>query len=162
MTCANPRRRSSGPGSASANPSTSPSHQRARPLFNQIKNITKSFGDLGVDQRIEPLARALGQLVLRPRDEQAVRLLRAATDALLDVQAIRDRIVVTPEDVQRYYEDNAQQFSSPEQVRASHILIRLDEKADAAAKKKARAEIDAVLKQVKAGGDFAKLAQQLN
>lgn len=31
----------------SANPSTSPSHQRARPLFNQIKNITKSFGDLG-------------------------------------------------------------------------------------------------------------------
>lgn len=31
----------------SANGSTSPSHQRARPLFNQIKNITKSFGDLG-------------------------------------------------------------------------------------------------------------------
>jgi hypothetical protein len=31
----------------SANPSTSPSHQRSRPLFNQIKNITKSFGDLG-------------------------------------------------------------------------------------------------------------------
>jgi hypothetical protein len=30
-----------------ANPSPSPSHQRARPLFNQIKNITKSFGDLG-------------------------------------------------------------------------------------------------------------------
>ena len=36
----------------------------------------------------------------------------------------------------------------------------MDEKADAAAKKKARAEIDAVLKQVKAGGDFAKLAQE--
>jgi hypothetical protein len=30
-----------------ANPSAQPSHQRARPLFNQIKNITKSFGDLG-------------------------------------------------------------------------------------------------------------------
>ena len=30
-----------------ANPSPSPSHQRGRPLFNQIKNITKSFGDLG-------------------------------------------------------------------------------------------------------------------
>lgn len=30
-----------------ANPSPQPSHQRARPLFNQIKNITKSFGDLG-------------------------------------------------------------------------------------------------------------------
>jgi hypothetical protein len=30
-----------------ANASPSPSHQRARPLFNTIKNITKSFGDLG-------------------------------------------------------------------------------------------------------------------
>jgi hypothetical protein len=30
-----------------ANPSPQPSHQRARPLFNQIKNITKSFGDIG-------------------------------------------------------------------------------------------------------------------
>jgi len=30
-----------------SNPSPSPSHQRGRPLFNQIKNITKSFGDLG-------------------------------------------------------------------------------------------------------------------
>lgn len=30
-----------------ANAAVSPSHQRARPLFNQIKNITKSFGDLG-------------------------------------------------------------------------------------------------------------------
>jgi len=30
-----------------ANPSPSRSNQRARPLFNQIKNITKSFGDLG-------------------------------------------------------------------------------------------------------------------
>lgn len=34
-------------GMLQANPSPSPSHQRARPLFNQIKNITKSFGDLG-------------------------------------------------------------------------------------------------------------------
>lgn len=30
-----------------ANPSPSPSHQRGRPLFNQIKNITQSFGDIG-------------------------------------------------------------------------------------------------------------------
>ncbi len=29
------------------NPSTSPSHQSGRPLFDQIKNITKSFGDIG-------------------------------------------------------------------------------------------------------------------
>lgn len=59
-----------------------------------------------------------------------------------------------------FYEKNPERFKQDESVRASHILIRVDPKADAATKKKARAEIDAVLKQAKAGADFAKLAQQ--
>jgi peptidyl-prolyl cis-trans isomerase C len=67
-----------------------------------------------------------------------------------------------PSDVEAkdFYDKNPDRFKQDESVRASHILIRVDEKADAAAKKKARAEIDAVLKQAKAGADFAKLAQQ--
>ncbi len=63
-------------------------------------------------------------------------------------------------DAKDFYAKNPDQFKEPEQVRASHILVRVDAKADAAAKKKARAEIDAVLKQAKSGGDFAKLAQE--
>jgi peptidyl-prolyl cis-trans isomerase C len=59
-----------------------------------------------------------------------------------------------------YYEKNPDRFKQEESVRASHILVRVDEKADAATKKRARAEIDSVLKQAKAGADFAKLAQQ--
>jgi peptidyl-prolyl cis-trans isomerase C len=59
-----------------------------------------------------------------------------------------------------FYEKNPDRFKQDESVRASHILIRVDEKADAAAKKKARAEIEACLKQAKAGADFAKLAQE--
>ena len=63
-------------------------------------------------------------------------------------------------EAKEFYEKNPDRFKQDESVRASHILIRVDEKADAAAKKKARAEIDAVLKQAKGGADFAKLAQQ--
>jgi peptidyl-prolyl cis-trans isomerase C len=63
-------------------------------------------------------------------------------------------------DAKDFYAKNPDRFKQDESVRASHILVRVDEKADAAAKKKARAEIDAVLKQVRAGGDFAKLAQE--
>ena len=59
-----------------------------------------------------------------------------------------------------FYDKNQDKFKEEEQVRASHILVKVDEKADAATKQKARAEIDSVLKQVKAGGDFAKLAQE--
>ena len=68
--------------------------------------------------------------------------------AVIDTQAIRDRIVVSPQDVQRYYEDNQQQYSTPEQVRASHILLKTEGKDKEAVRKQA----EDVLKQVKAGG----------
>jgi peptidyl-prolyl cis-trans isomerase C len=59
-----------------------------------------------------------------------------------------------------FYEKNPDKFKQPEQVRASHILIRVDENADAAAKQKALARIQALLKRAKAGEDFAALAKQ--
>jgi peptidyl-prolyl cis-trans isomerase C len=59
-----------------------------------------------------------------------------------------------------FYEKNPDKFKQPEQVRASHILIRVDENADAAAKQKALAKIQALLKRAKAGEDFAALAKQ--
>ena len=59
-----------------------------------------------------------------------------------------------------FYTKNPTEFQVKETVRASHILIKVEEKADEAAKKKARAEIDGILKKLKAGGDFAKLAQE--
>jgi peptidyl-prolyl cis-trans isomerase D len=76
--------------------------------------------------------------------------------ALVDMQKIRERTPVTPQDVQRNYEDNQQQYSTPEQVRASHILFETAGKDDAEVKKKA----EAVLAKAKAGADFAKLATE--
>lgn len=63
-------------------------------------------------------------------------------------------------DAKAYYTKNPDKFNQPESVRASHILIRVDEKADAAAKAKAKATIETVLKKARAGEDFGKLAQQ--
>ena len=59
-----------------------------------------------------------------------------------------------------FYAKNPDKFKQGEQVRASHILVRVAPDADAKTKARAKAEIDAVLKQAKSGGDFAKLAQQ--
>jgi len=61
---------------------------------------------------------------------------------------------VSPADVQRNYEDNQQQYSTPEQVRASHILLKTEGKDDAAVKKQA----EDLLAKVKSGADFAQLA----
>ncbi|MFL6279211.1 MAG: peptidyl-prolyl cis-trans isomerase [Vicinamibacterales bacterium] len=76
--------------------------------------------------------------------------------ALVDMQAIRNRTQVTAEDIQRSYEDNKEQYSTPEQVRASHILLKTEGKDEAAVKKQA----EDLLAKVKAGADFAKLATE--
>jgi peptidyl-prolyl cis-trans isomerase C len=70
------------------------------------------------------------------------------------------KIEVKAEQVQDFYAKNPDQFQQPERVRASHILIGVPENADAAAKTQARAKAEQVLKEVKAGGDFAALAKQ--
>ncbi len=67
---------------------------------------------------------------------------------------------VTEQDARDFYTKNPDKFQQPETVRASHVLIRVDPKANAAAKKNARAAIDSVLKQARAGTDFAALARQ--
>src|SRR6185503_11030949 len=76
--------------------------------------------------------------------------------ALINTQGMRDRQQVSAEDVQRHYKDNQQQFTTPEQVRASHILFKTEGKDEAAVRKQA----EAVLARAKAGEDFAKLANQ--
>lgn len=78
---------------------------------------------------------------------------------LVDVDLLKNSVSVPPADVERAYNDNAEQYSTPEQVRASHILLKTDGGKDDAAVK-ARAE--EVLKQAKAGADFAELAKKFS
>ena len=66
----------------------------------------------------------------------------------------------TDAQVREFYDKNPDKFKQEEAIRASHILIPADEKADDATKKKARAEADSVLKELQAGGDFAELAKK--
>ena len=66
---------------------------------------------------------------------------------------------VTPEQVEQFYAGNAGSFQQGERVRASHILIAVPQNADAAAKEQARAKAEEILKEAKAGGDFAELAK---
>jgi peptidyl-prolyl cis-trans isomerase D len=75
---------------------------------------------------------------------------------LIDVDGIRAKVVVPPADVERAYNNSIEQYTTPEQVRASHILLKTEGKDDAAVKAKA----GEILKQAKAGADFAELAKK--
>jgi len=75
---------------------------------------------------------------------------------LIDLDSLRAKIAVPPADVERAYNDNIDQYSTPEQVRASHILLKTEGKDDAAVKAKA----EDILKQAKSGADFGELAKK--
>ena len=74
--------------------------------------------------------------------------------------AIADKVAVKPEQVTDFYTKNPDQFKQPERVRASHILIMVPKDSDAAVKTAARTKAADILKDVKAGKDFAALAKQ--
>src|ERR1700722_17845835 len=70
-----------------------------------------------------------------------------------------DTIQITDAQVQDYYNAHKDEYRTPERVRARHILLSTANKPkDEVAKIQAQA--DALLKQIKAGGDFAELAKK--
>jgi len=76
-----------------------------------------------------------------------------------------NKITVDPTAVARYYSENQAQYQLPERVRVRHILIETpkpgpDGKVDQKGVDAARAKAADVLKQLKAGGNFAELANK--
>jgi peptidyl-prolyl cis-trans isomerase D len=74
---------------------------------------------------------------------------------LVDLEGVRAKITIPPSDVEKAYNDSIERYTTPEQLRASHILFRTEGKEEA----KVKAAAEEVLKQVKAGADFAELAK---
>lgn len=84
---------------------------------------------------------------------------------LLTDQLAQSKVTVTPTDLDQYYRSHDEEYRVPDRVRVRHILIKIpppgpDGKTDPKAVDAARAKAQDVLKQVKAGGDFAELAKK--
>ncbi len=73
---------------------------------------------------------------------------------------ILPKVAVAQADLDAYYKANPDQFKAPEQVRASHILIPINSSMTDAQKTAARTQAEDILKRVRAGEDFAALAEQ--
>jgi peptidyl-prolyl cis-trans isomerase C len=79
--------------------------------------------------------------------------------ALIDKEVVQ-KISVTDAQVRKYYDDNPDTFRRPEQVKASHILIKVPENASEAQKANALAAIEALKVRIDNGENFAVLAQE--
>ena len=73
-------------------------------------------------------------------------------------KVVMKNVTVSEADLKEFYTQNKQKLGVPEQVRARHILFRVEPDASEDEKKQAKARAEAILKRVKAGEDFEELA----
>ncbi|NBD25566.1 peptidylprolyl isomerase [Paenibacillus glycinis] len=122
-----------------------------------VSQEAKKLGIVVTDQDVEAEIAAIKKRFPSEADFQAALQqsgmtlddLKKQTPTQLRIRRIIEpRAKVTDEEVKQYFEANHEEFDQPEQVRASHILVST------------KAEADDVMKQLKAGADFGKLAKE--
>ncbi len=78
---------------------------------------------------------------------------------LIDQDKIAANIQTPEAQLRAYYDAHKDQFRTPDRVRVRHILLQTVGKSDAE-KKKIKAQAEDLLKQIKAGANFAELAKK--
>jgi peptidyl-prolyl cis-trans isomerase C len=77
-------------------------------------------------------------------------------------QKVDSQVTVKPNEAKKFYDENQDLFRTPELVKVSHILVRVPPDASDEEKSKKRAEIEKALARVKAGEEFADVAQAVS
>jgi len=123
--------------------------------LNFVRLLPASF-----ENKVEVTSEALKEYFnahqeeFRQPEKVALRYLKfEATDYAKELTAFTD------EELERYYRRNLDQFEIIEQVKAAHILVKVDKAADEATKAERRAFAASLLKQLNEGKDFATLAR---
>jgi peptidyl-prolyl cis-trans isomerase C len=77
-------------------------------------------------------------------------------------EEIGGKVMVPEKDVKAYYDTHPDSFKQPEQVRASHILIKVDPQADEAKKAAARKKLEEIRRRLLKGEEFVALAREFS
>jgi peptidyl-prolyl cis-trans isomerase C len=137
-------------------------------LMQETKARKIDVADADVDARLAGIQQQFPSedVFKQTLAQQNMTIEQLRADAKADMQVakmleseVNAKISVQPADVDTFYKQNPDKFQQGERMRASHILIRVEENADAKTKDAARAKAADVLKQAKAGKDFAELAK---
>jgi len=122
-----------------------------------------------IDEKINELKKRFGKTedfsqILKKADITEAQL-RAQLKQQMAVQKLVEKkisksIKVSDKEARAFYDSKPNFFKRPEQVRASHILIKVDASAKEKDVKDARKKIEGIQKKLKKGEDFAKLAKE--
>ena len=78
----------------------------------------------------------------------------------LDFEALESQADLSEDEIGEYFELNRDAYGTPKKVRARHILFKMEQGAPQETLDAAREKAQKVLEEARAGGDFAKLAEQ--
>lgn len=97
--------------------------------------------------------------------QNAIPEKRVVSYFVVSKQAAESRAVVSPQDVDSYYNANQQNYREPDKAKVRMIQISLpapdaDGKVDSKATEAARSKANDLLKQIRSGADFAALAKK--
>jgi peptidyl-prolyl cis-trans isomerase C len=140
-----------------------------RLLIQETRNRKVAVPDGDVDARMkefrsqfttpEAYTQALAERKMTENDVRAELRNDLLIGQMLRTE-VEPKILVSEAEVAAFYERNPRQFQTPEQVRASHILVRVPAGTPAEAKTAALQRATTLLKSAKSGSDFAALARE--
>jgi peptidyl-prolyl cis-trans isomerase C len=136
-------------------------YQESKKKGIQIKSEAVSDQFQKIQQRYpskEEFNRLLSNMGLTESDVQMQIARGMAIQELIDKE-VTEKVNVSDEETKSFYDKNPQLFQQPEQVKASHILIKVEADAPADKKAEARKKIETVQQKVQKGEDFATLAK---
>jgi len=82
-----------------------------------------------------------------------------AIDALLK-EELAGKVMVTDAESKKFYDEHPDLFKRGEQVKASHILVKVDPSAGGDEKAQSRKKMETIQKKLKKGEDFAAMAKE--
>ncbi len=141
---------------------------RLQVIRNEAEKMKISVSNADVDTKYNAMKNAIPkeqfEKLLKDQGVSESKLKEDIKQQLLIekvIESVTPGLSVSDSKAREFYDKNSDKFAHPEQVRASHILIAADrskmtDKARADLKDKALA----ILKRIKAGEDFAKLARE--
>lgn len=109
----------------------------------------------------EELKNALSQMNLSTAEVKNQIKQRMTVQRFIEDQVVK-KINVTEKELKTYYESHLDSFKRGEEVRASHILIKVDPSAEESKKKEAREKIEMVQKKLQKGEEFTSLAKEFS
>ena len=126
----------------------------SKEVDSQLENIKKGFGS---DEEFQKVLKERG---IETKDLKEDIKKGVYINAYLEKDIFSKLSPVTEDEKKQEYEANKDKLNVPDEVKASHVLIKVGEKATPEEKQKAKEKIDALRARAMSGEDFAKLAKE--